>query len=104
MIARMNDVETVPASEWSEWVERRDGIVLDVREPREWEMGTLPDALRISMTDLVARMDELPRDRAILCVCRSGSRSHQVARFLTLSGFEDVANMGGGMKALGMQE
>jgi rhodanese-related sulfurtransferase len=100
----MSDVETVPAAEWSDWVERHDGLVVDVREPLEWGLGTLPDALRISMSELVEKMDDLPRDRAILFVCRSGSRSHQVAQFLKLSGFQRVANMEGGMKALGMQD
>lgn len=100
----MSDVETVPASEWKQWVDRHDGLVLDIREPLEWELGTLPDAVRISMAELVGRIDELPRDRAILCVCRSGDRSREVARFLGLSGFDLVANMAGGMKALGMQD
>jgi len=100
----MSDVETVPAADWEQWVERHDGMVLDIRESWEWAGGTLPEAVLISMGELVDKIDELPRDRAILCVCRSGNRSHQVARFLALSGFEQVANMGGGMKALGMQD
>jgi len=103
MTRPMNTLETVPASEWEEWVEEHDGLVLDVREPPEWGLGTLPDALLISVGELVDKLDELPRDRAILCVCRSGSRSHQVAIFLSMSGFRRVANMSGGMKALGMQ-
>lgn len=100
----MSVLETVPAAEWKEWVQRHDGLVLDVREPLEWDLGTLPDVLMISMSELVDKIDELPKDRAILCVCRSGNRSHQVARFLSLSGYPRVANMGGGMKALGMQD
>lgn len=100
----MSDLETVPAAEWEDWVDRHDGMVLDIREAPEWELGTLPDAVLISMSELVDNIDELPKDRAILCVCRSGNRSHQVARFLSLSGFERVANLGGGMKALGMQD
>lgn len=100
----MHALETVPASEWEDWVEEHDGLVLDVREPLEWGLGTLPDAVLMSMGDLVDRLDELPKDRAILCVCRSGSRSEQVARFLSMSGFRRVANMTGGMKALGLQD
>jgi rhodanese-related sulfurtransferase len=56
------------------------------------------------MTELVERIDELPKDRPILCVCRSGSRSQQVAAYLTMNGFGDVANLSGGLKALGMQD
>lgn len=100
----MDALETVPASEWEDWVEEHDGLILDVREPLEWGLATLPDALLISMGEVVDKLDELPKDRAILCVCRSGSRSHQVALFLSMSGFRRVANMTGGMKALGMQD
>lgn len=97
-------VDTVPAQNWREWVEETTGVLLDVREPREWEQGTLPEALLIPVSQIMERIDEIPADRPILCVCRSGSRSHQVAAFLKFNGYENVANMTGGMKALGMQK
>ncbi len=100
----MVHVDTVPAQNWREWVEETTGVLLDVREPREWEQGTLPEALLIPVSQIMERIDEIPADRPILCVCRSGSRSHQVAAFLKFSGYENVANMTGGMKALGMQK
>lgn len=100
----MIDVPKVPAEEWESWASGRDPVLLDVREEAEWRLGTLPGATLIAMSELVERVDELPRDRPILCVCRSGSRSHQVAAYLVHVGFEDVANMTGGMKALGMQD
>lgn len=100
----MNQVPTVPAEDWEPWASGRDAVVLDIREEYEWSLGTLPGATLIAMSELVDRIDELPKDRAILCVCRSGSRSHQVAAYLIHLGFADVANMAGGMKALGMQD
>lgn len=100
----MNQVPTVPADDWKAWASERNALLLDIREEHEWALGTLPGATLIAMTELVQRIDELPRDRPILCVCRSGSRSHQVAAYLIHLGFEEVANMTGGMKALGMQE
>ncbi len=100
----VNGVAPVPAAEWETWVTENQGLILDVREPYEWEAGTLPGALLISMGELLERIDELPRDRPILCVCRSGSRSHQVAAYLAMSGFAGPANMVGGMKALGLQD
>ena len=103
MIFGSKKYERVPAHEWEQWVADNDAIILDVREPREWALGTLPGALRISMGEVVARLNELPEDRAILCVCRSGDRSSQVAAFLARSGRTRVANLVGGMKALGMQ-
>ena len=57
----------------------------------------------MSMNDIPTRMSELSTDQAILCVCRSGDRSNQVAAFLAHNGYSAVANMTGGMKALGMQ-
>ncbi len=99
----MANIETVPATAWQEWVDETAGVLLDVREPKEWEQGTLPDALLIPVSQLMERIEEIPADRPILCVCRSGNRSHQVAAFLKFNGYEQVANMIGGMKALGMQ-
>ncbi len=100
----MSTIEQVPANEWQEWIESRAGTLLDVREPHEWELGTLPGALTISMNDVPARVDDLPRDGGLLVVCRSGARSDRVAAFLAMNGFEEVANLAGGMKALGMQD
>jgi rhodanese-related sulfurtransferase len=94
----------VMAAEWETWVAENDGVILDVRQPNEWELGTLPGALRISMGELPDRIGELPRERPILVVCRSGSRSHQVAAYLSKTGFTGAANMVGGMKALGLQD
>ena len=97
-------VEVVPADNWEEWVTDNDAVILDVRQPSEWKLGTLPGALLIPMSDLISRVEEIPRDRPVLCVCRSGSRSERVASYLSISGFTRPVNMGGGMKALGMQD
>ena len=99
----MSTVPQVDATDWESWVEENDATILDIREPHEWQQGTLPGAVLISQGELVARIDELPRDRPILCVCRSGGRSSNVVAFLSFNGYE-AANMNGGMKALGMQD
>lgn len=99
----MTTFAQIPASRWASWVEENDAAVLDVREPNEWQLGTLPQALLISQGQLIDRIEELPKDKPILCVCRSGGRSANVARFLAFNGYE-AANMAGGMKALGMQD
>lgn len=93
----------VPAAEWETWVDENDATILDVREPNEWEMGTLPDAMLISQGEVVERIEDIPKDRPVLCVCRSGGRSANVAMFLAFNDYE-AANMSGGMKALGMQD
>jgi len=74
--------QNVPAADWAQWAEDNDAVILDVREPKEWALGTLPDATLISMNEIPARLGELRKDQTILCVCRSGDRSSQVAAFL----------------------
>lgn len=97
----MASYESVPGADWEGWVSENKAIVLDVREPNEWELGTLPDAVRISQGDMVEKMEELDKDTPILCVCRSGNRSGNVAMFLSFNGYT-VANLEGGMKGLGL--
>lgn len=98
----MKTVPQVNAADWETWVQSNEATILDVREPHEWALGTLPDALLISQRQLMDRIHEIPKDRPVLCVCRSGDRSAHVALFLAFNDFE-AANMAGGMKALGMQ-
>lgn len=100
----MTAIDNVPAADWQTWAEETGGTLLDVREPDEWEQGTLPNALLIPTSEIMERVDEVPNDRPVLCICRSGGRSQQVAAFLTFNGYKGVANMSGGMKALGMQD
>lgn len=97
------EIEQVPASEWKNWIDKNNGVILDVREPHEWALGILPGALQISMGSLPKTLDSLDKTADILVVCRSGNRSQHVAAFMKMSGFESVANLAGGMKALGMQ-
>jgi rhodanese-related sulfurtransferase len=96
-------IENVPAAEWTAWIAENEGTLLDVREPFEWEQGTLPGAVLISMGEIPERMTELEPTRPTLVVCHAGGRSQQVAMFLSMNGYEKVANMAGGMKALGLQ-
>jgi len=100
----MSPIEQVPASEWRTWVETNNAMLLDVREPGEWDLGTLPEALRISMGDIPGRLDDLTGKDGVLVVCRSGARSQQVAVYLSMNGVTNVANLAGGMKALGLQD
>jgi rhodanese-related sulfurtransferase len=100
----MSKFENVPADDWEDWSTANDAVILDVRQPDEWALGTLPGSKLISMGELVDRLSELEKARPVLCVCRSGARSAQVAAYLSTAGFATVANMAGGVKALGMQD
>jgi rhodanese-related sulfurtransferase len=73
-------------------------LLLDVREPEEWDAGHAPGAAHVPMREVPARAAELPRDRRIVAICRSGSRSRAIAEMLLADGY-DVVNTIGGMKA-----
>lgn len=78
---------------------RRDEVVLlDVREPDEWERGHIDGALHVPMGEVMARQAELPTHATIVCVCRSGHRSAAVTSALTRLGY-DAVNLEGGMLA-----
>lgn len=97
----MNHVEQVPAHGWRSWVEANRARLIDIREPFEWAMGTLPEAETISLGSLAQQAHALDKSQPLLLVCRSGARSNQAAHALTRAGFK-AANLSGGMIALGM--
>lgn len=76
----------------------RGAVLLDVREPDEWRSGHAPKARHIPLAQLTSRAGELPRNREILIVCRSGTRSARAAKVLAAQR-GDVANVKGGMSA-----
>jgi rhodanese-related sulfurtransferase len=73
-------------------------IVVDVRQQAEWKTGHIEGALHIPLTQLSNRQHQLPSDKTIVTVCRSGHRSALAARTLTRAG-HDVLNLRGGMNA-----
>lgn len=75
-----------------------DAPLLDVREKNEWEAGHAPTACHIPMSELPARMHELPDDDPLYVICRSGNRSARVVAYLTAQGYPAI-NVDGGMKA-----
>lgn len=79
-------------------LERGDAVAVDVREPAEWNAGHIRDSLHIPMRELGLRQDELPTDRTIVAVCRTGNRSGAVTRALRNAGYS-VENLEGGLKA-----
>ena len=76
-----------------------DDYLLDVREPDEWAAGHAPGAHHLPMWEVPARLAEVPRDRPVVVVCRSGNRSGQVIAYLQGHGFTPLRNLDGGMHA-----
>lgn len=87
-----------------EWVHRHAEEVrlIDVREPEEVAaspMGLVPASEVIPLSQLRDRVDEVPRDRPIVCVCPAGARSAVAATILEKAGATRVANLRGGILA-----
>ncbi len=62
-------------------------LLLDVREPEEWEAGHIPGAISIPLSQLRARLSELPVDREIDVYCQTGQRGYYACRLLSQHGF-----------------
>ncbi len=76
----------------------RGAHLVDVREPDEWKSGHAPEAQHIPLGEFAARSGDLPADRDIVLICRSGNRSGKAADLLARQR-SGVANVAGGMKA-----
>ena len=78
-----------------------DFLPVDVRGPHEFDgpLGHVAGAVLIPLPELEARAAELPRNRALLLICRSGMRSAKACRQLEAQGFGPATNLAGGMIA-----
>ncbi|GGA27652.1 rhodanese-like domain-containing protein [Paenibacillus physcomitrellae] len=75
----------------------RGTIVIDVREPFEYEAGHIPTVPLIPMGEIAEYADDMDKEREYVFVCRSGQRSLNVARYFQELGFEHILNYEGGM-------
>jgi len=78
------------------WDDAGDALLLDVRMPAELAVESVPGAMNIPLPQLRARLGELPRDREIRLICRSGGRAYYATRILLQNGFK-ARNLSGGM-------
>lgn len=81
------------------WEQKDNVVVVDVRRPDEFnaELGHVPGAEHIVLDTIPHRLQELPKDRTVVFVCRSGGRSGRATAFARDNGFTSVYNMKGGM-------
>lgn len=91
----MTDLPTVTVGDVDEL---DDAFLLDVREPAEFEAGHAPGAVLLPLGSLPDGLSQVPADRTVLCICRSGGRSAQATAFLREQGV-DAINLEGGMQA-----
>jgi len=77
-MARQNSGEPywrVSVDEAKAMLEKGNAVVIDVRQPDEWASGRVAGAIHIPVDDVLARIDELPADKALLFICAQGVRS-----------------------------
>lgn len=74
-------------------------LLLDVREPWEYELVHIAGSRHIPMGQIQDAVDELDADQEIVVICHHGARSQQVANYLYNVGFSNVANLTGGIDA-----
>lgn len=98
-------MKQLSAAQLKEWLDqaaagqRPAPVLIDVREPWEFETVRIPGAKLVPMRSIPARYLELQRDAETVVICHHGARSYQVAMFLEHQGFQNVINLYGGMAA-----
>jgi len=95
-------VKSYNAEEARQFISRTplsDMTVLDVRQPKEYEVGHIPGATLIPIADLGDRISELDPEKPALVYCAIGGRSRVAAQMLSGKGFRKVINLAGGMRA-----
>lgn len=74
-------------------------VLLDVREPWEYDLARIPGSRLLPMGEIMNRMDELDAAAEIVVICHHGVRSRQVGHLLESRGFTDIINLRGGVDA-----
>lgn len=74
-----------------------DLYLLDVREPDELVISALPHIVHIPLGEIEDRFEEIPKDRDVVVVCRTGGRSGRTTQFLLGQGYTRVRNLETGM-------
>ena len=84
-------------SQLNEALDRDQIVLIDVREPYEWEAGRIAGARHIEIERLAGRADEVPSDRPVVFMCRLGIRSAMATQAFRASGW-DAYHLGGGIQ------
>jgi len=94
-------VRRLSARELREYLDRTEEppLLLDVREPWEYQVCHLPNSQLVPMRHIPTALDQLEPGRETVVICHHGIRSAAVARFLEQAGFTNVINLDGGVAA-----
>jgi rhodanese-related sulfurtransferase len=78
-------------------------VLLDVREPWEWQLARIEGAIHVPMGEIPGRIAELDKTHPTVVICHHGMRSLQVVAFLQQQGFANLHNLAGGINAWSRQ-
>lgn len=92
-------MRTISAAELSQYLQDKQPVLLDVREPAEYAICQISGSTLIPMSEITSRFMELDEDDEIICICHHGMRSMQVGLYLEGQGFNNVVNLTGGIDA-----
>jgi rhodanese-related sulfurtransferase len=102
LIARgLSGAREVGALEAVQMINRRDAVLVDLREPAEFGAGHAPHARNVPHSQLDTRIGELEKAKAkpIVLVCQTGGKSHAAISRFKKAGFSEVVVLAGGMGA-----
>lgn len=99
----MDQLNPTDLKDWLDDASRSKPLLLDVREPHEFQHCHIAGSMHIPMSAVPARAGELPKDEDIVVICHHGGRSFQVAMFLEGQGFTRLHNLNGGVNAWAVQ-
>jgi rhodanese-related sulfurtransferase len=95
----MQQITPAQLKAWLDDPSREQPVLLDVREPWEYERARIEGSRLVPMREVPARVAEVAADREVVAICHHGGRSMQVAMFLQKQGFKRVHNLVGGIDA-----
>ncbi|MBT0962306.1 rhodanese-like domain-containing protein [Denitromonas iodatirespirans] len=93
----MRQMRPTELKDWLDDPAREAPVLLDVREPWEFELCHLDGSVLMPMSSVPVRLDELDPAAQTVVICHHGGRSMQVALFLAQRGFDQVINLAGGV-------
>lgn len=95
----MKQIAPAELAAWLADARREKPILLDVREPWEWQTARIEGSQHIPMREVPGRLAEIDSGREVVAICHHGGRSQQVAMFLEKNGFARIHNLQGGVDA-----
>jgi adenylyltransferase/sulfurtransferase len=95
----VNQTDITPTELQQKLADGTEVVLIDVREPYEWSAGHIAGAVHIPMNQVPQRLAEIPKDKEVVMICRSGGRSgHVQQHLLGAQGYTKVKNLVGGMQ------